>query len=308
MKKTLFILLFLSAAICRSGFAQQDPLYSMYMFNMMLINPAYAGSNDHLVANGLFRRQWLNFPGSPQTAAFSVHSPLNNDKIGLGLTFVNDQLGDMSTNGVMGTYAYHIKLGKSRLSLGLQAGARNFAINLTEIKLAPVPVYDDAFSQNISQWSFNFGAGAFWYSDKFYFGASVPHIRNNILSENQINTVYVARLRTHANVMGGIVTKISPTLRLKPSFLIKYVGGAPLQIDLNANLYWMDLIGVGISYRSFDALVAMAEVQLNRTFRIGYAFDQSVNGLRGYAGGSHEVFLRLDLGFNKNKTLTPRYF
>ncbi len=306
MKK--HFLLFFSLLAFLSGNSQQDPMYSMYMFNTMAINPAYAGSLDHAQATGLFRRQWLDFPGSPRTASLSFHTPTKNEKVGLGFSFVNDQMGDMATNSFMGSYAYHIRLKKSRLSLGLQAGVRNFSLDLSKIKLSPDQVYDDAFQGNISQWSLNFGAGAFWYSNKWYLGLGIPNLRNNIISNQQLNTVYVARYRTHINLTGGYVFKLSPTFHFKPSFMIKEVGGAPLQFDINANIYWLDLIGFGVSYRSGDAMVALLEVQLNKNFRLGYAYDQTINKLAGYVGGTHEVMLRSDFGFNKNKTVTPRYF
>jgi type IX secretion system PorP/SprF family membrane protein len=307
MKKQL-LALSLSLLFMLSAKAQQDPMYSMYMFNMMAINPAYAGTNDHVVATGLFRRQWVNFPGSPQTATFTAHSPMKNEKVGLGISFINDRLGEMNTNAVMAAYSYHIRFRKSRLSLGLQAGARNFNINLSELKLSPVYQYDDAFANNVNTWSFNFGSGLFWYSDKFYLGLSLPHIQNNILSNQQLNTVYVARLRTHVNLAGGYVFTINPMLKLKPSFLVKHVGGAPVQIDFNTNIYWLDVLSLGVSYRSVSAFVLLAEVQLNKNFRLGYAYDQTVGRMRGYTGGTHEIMLRADVGFNKNRTITPRYF
>lgn len=307
MKKPLIILLLL-ITFSLNVRSQQDPMYSMYMFNMMAINPAYAGTSDHLVATGLFRRQWVNFPGSPQTATFTAHFPLKNEKLGLGVSFVNDRLGDMNTNALMAAYSYHIRFRKSRLSMGLQAGARNFSINLNELKLSPVYQYDDAFANNVNTWSFNFGSGIFWYSDKFYLGFSLPHIQNNILSNQQLNTVYVARLRTHTTLAGGYVININPLLKLKPSFLIKNVGGAPLQVDLNANIYWLDILGFGFSYRSASAFVFLTEIQLNKNFKLGYAFDQMGNRMSGYTGGTHEIMLRTDLGFNKNRTITPRYF
>jgi type IX secretion system PorP/SprF family membrane protein len=306
--KKLYLIIFCVTFLAQAN-AQQDPMYSMYMFNTMAINPAYAGSLDHAQVVGLFRRQWLNFPGSPRTANLTYHTPMKNENVGLGFSFVNDQIGDMSTNGFMAAYSYHLRFKKSRLALGLQTGMRNFNLALSDIKLSPDPTQnDDAFSGNISQWSVNFGAGAFWYSEKWYLGLGIPNLRNNILSDNQINTAFVARYRTHANLTGGYVFKVSPTIRIKPSFMVKYVGGAPIQIDLNANVYWLDLIGFGVSYRSKDALVLLAELQLNRNIRLGYAYDQTVSSLAGYTGGSHELMLRFDFGFNKNKTLTPRFF
>jgi type IX secretion system PorP/SprF family membrane protein len=306
MKKHLLIFFFLLAF--HAGKAQQDPMYSMYMFNTMAINPAYAGSLDHAQATGLFRRQWLDFPGSPRTASLSFHTPMKNENVGLGFSFVNDQMGQMATNSVMGSYAYHLKLKKSRLAFGLQAGARNFSIDLSKIKLSPDQTYDDAFQGTISQWSLNFGAGAFWYGENWYVGLGIPNLRNNIISSQQLNTVYVARYRTHMNLTGGYVFKLSPTFHFKPSVMVKQVTGAPMQFDVNANIYWLDLIGFGLSYRSQDAMVALIEIQLNKNFRLGYAYDQTISRLSGYVGGTHEIMLRTDFGFNKNKTVTPRYF
>lgn len=306
MKRILAILLLV--CVSAGSKAQQDPMYSMYMFNHMAINPAYAGSMDHLQAIGLFRRQWLDFPGSPRTASVTVHSPLNNERVGLGCSFVNDQAGDLATNAFMAAYSYHLKFEKSRLSFGLQAGVRNFSLNLASIQLSPDQGYDESFQGNISQWSLNFGAGAFWYSDKWFVSFGIPNLRNNIIATQQLNTVYLARYRTHMNLSAGYVFKLSPVWSLKPSFLIKQVAGAPMQADLNANIYWLNLVGFGLSYRTGDALVALLEVQLNKNFRLGYAYDQTVNKLSGYVGGTHEIMLRTDLGFNKSKTLTPRYF
>jgi type IX secretion system PorP/SprF family membrane protein len=307
MKK--YLLLFSLVLYSAVTSAQQDPMYSMYMFNHMAINPAYAGTHDHMQVTGLFRRQWLDFPGSPQTASFTLHSPLKNEKVGLGMSLINDQVGDMKTIAFMGAYSYQVRFKKSSLSLGLQAGFRNFALNLNDIQLSPDETSQDAaFQGNISQWSLNFGAGAFWYGENWYVSLGIPNMRNNIISAQQFNTTYVARYATHFNLGAGYVAKLSPAFKLKPSFLLKSVSGAPAQFDLNANLYWLDLLGFGVSYRSGDAMVFLMEVQLNRNFRLGYAYDQTVSALSGSVGGSHEIMLRADLGFNKTKTLTPRYF
>lgn len=288
--------------------AQQDAQYSMYMFNQLALNPAYSGVFDQAQAQLIFRRQWLNLPGAPQTAGFNVHGPMRNENVALGLSFVNDQHGLINTNGLMTSYAYHLSFPKSRLSLGLQAGLENFAANLTQASLSPNQEFDQAFASNISQWSFNYGAGAFWYNDRFFVGFSVPHIRNNIISDQQLNSVFVARRRTHAFLTGGYVLDIGPTTKLKPSMLMKYASGAPMQIDLNMQIYFYDNIGLGVSYRTMDAITIMGELQLTRSLRLGYAFDQTVNALGRYSGGTHEVMLRYNWGFSKDKNLTPRYF
>lgn len=308
--KRLLTLAFGIALLMSSNrlFAQQDPHYSMYMFNPLTLNPAYAGSLDQASAIGLFRKQWLNFPGAPQSAAFSFHSPLRNKNVGLGFQFINDQHGIIKTNGFNGIYAYHLKFNNSRLSMAVQAGANNFTANLTSVLLDPNNEFDPAFAQNISQWDFNAGAGLFWYSDKFFVGASVPHIANNILSANELNNINVARQRTHAFLTGGYVFTLNPVWKLKPSTLIKYAVGAPLQMDINLNAYFLDVVGLGVSYRTQDAIVAMLEVLATKQLRFGYAFDQTISKLRGYTGSSHELLVRYDFGFNKTRTITPRFF
>lgn len=305
--RTPVILIFMLCSVLGLN-AQQDPLYSMYMFNHMAINPAYSGSLDQIQAIGQSRRQWLSFPGAPQTSCFALNGPLKKENMGLGFSFINDRMGVMKTNAFMASYAYQIRFNRSRLSFGLQTGVRNFSIPLSEIKLSPGNEFDNSFADNVSQWNLNFGTGAFWYGDNWYAGFSIPHIHNTLLGKQQISTVYDARLRTHYFLTGGYVIRLNPTFRLKPSVLIKNVTGAPLQIDLNANYYWLDLAGIGVSYRNGSALAALAEVQVNKNIRVGYSFDQAINGLNGYSGGSHELLVRWDFGFNKNKTVTPRYF
>jgi type IX secretion system PorP/SprF family membrane protein len=307
MKKTKFIFII---CLLMSGFAraQQDPMYSMYMFNPMAINPAYTGTLDQMQVIALYRGQWLDFPGAPKTGTITFHGPVRNENMGIGLSLINDRIGKMNTSGFMATYAYQLRFERSRLAFGLQAGVRNFSVNLNEILLSPDKAYDESFANAVSQWSLNFGTGVFWYGKNGYVGLSIPHMRNTVLGDDLVNTIDPARLRTHYNLTGGYVFSLNPTFKLKPSIMIKTVTGSPVQIDLNANLYWLDVVALGASYRSGNAMVWMAEVQANQYLRIGYAFDQTINGLRGSVGGSHEIMVRCDMGFNKNKTVTPRYF
>ncbi len=307
MKKTHLILLIclMLGGLVR---AQQDPMYSMYMFNPMAINPAYTGTLDQMQVVALYRRQWMDFPGAPQTGTITFHGPIVDENMGLGLSFISDRIGKMNTSGLMGAYAYQLRFKKSRLAMGLQIGVRNFRANLTEIMLSPDNAYDESFANAVSQWNMNFGAGVFWYGKNAYLGLSIPHMRNTILADKDLFAIDPARLRTHYNLTGGYVFSLSPTFKLKPSAMMKVVSGAPVQFDINTNLYWLDVIAIGASYRSGNALVWLAEVQANQYLRIGYAFDQTINGLRGTVGGSHEIMVRCDMGFNKNKTVTPRYF
>lgn len=290
--------------------AQQDPMYSMYMFNPLSINPAYAGSTEQMQIVGVFRKQWLSISEkTPQTSTLTFHSPLKNEKMGLGFSFINDHIGEMQTTGFQFTYAYKLKLKNSMLSFGLQAGVRNFNVNLVKVQLAPVNKYDVAFSNNSSAWSFNYGAGIFWYAKKWFAAFSIPHLRNNVLNDQQVlNPNDFARLRTHYNLYGGYVFPLKNDLKIKPSLMIKNVTGSPIQMDINANVYWKEYYGLGISYRTRSAVVVLAETKVSKNFHVGYAFDINVNGLSGNTGGSHELMVRYDFQGRKNKVFTERDF
>jgi type IX secretion system PorP/SprF family membrane protein len=297
-KKPAAFLLFI--LLTTSLVAQQDPMYSMYMFNPVSINPAYTGSTEQMQIIGVFRKQWLSIPGTPQTSTLTFHSPLKNEKMGLGFSFINDRLGEMQTTGFQATYAYKLKLKESMLSFGLQAGFRNFNFNGSNVQLAPVTLSDGAFT-NTSSWSFNYGAGIFWFGKKWFAALSVPHVLNNELSYPNV------RLRTHYNLYGGYVFQLNDELKIKPSLMIKNVTGAPIQMDINANVYWKDY-GLGISYRTNSALVFLAEAKVSKNFHVGYAFDINANGLSRNAGGSHELMIRYDFQTSKNKEFTERDF
>jgi len=302
-KKPAAFLLFI--LLTTSLVAQQDPMYSMYMFNPVSINPAYTGSTEQMQIVGVFRKQWLSIPGTPQTSTLTFHSPLKNEKMGLGFSFINDRLGEMQTTGFQATYAYKLKLKESILSFGLQAGFRNFNFNGSNVQLAPVTLTDGAFT-NTSSWSFNYGAGIFWFGKKWFAALSVPHLLNNELS-SQFASFQKSRLRTHYNLYGGYVFQLNDELKIKPSLMIKNVTGAPIQMDINANVYWKDY-GLGISYRTNSALVFLAEAKVSKNFHVGYAFDINANGLSRNAGGSHELMIRYDFQNSKNKDFTERDF
>ncbi|WP_247231671.1 type IX secretion system membrane protein PorP/SprF [Telluribacter sp. SYSU D00476] len=306
--------------------AQQDKMYSQYMFNMMALNPAYAGSRDVLSATGLYRNQWVNVDGAPKTMTFTLDAPINKERVGLGLQVYNDQIGLQNETGVFASYAFRIKVGdRSTLGLGLQAGAISFKWDLTEARLNPGGTVDPAFATNISKILPNFGTGIYISNDKSYFGVSVPQLIVNNLSDYDSGE-HRAKQRRHAYMMAGFVVGLSNSLKLKPSMLVKYANGAPLGFDGNINLWINDRLALGTSYRrnqystlqnsaemyTSDAVVGMLEVQLTDQFRIGYAYDMMLNGLRqsnlSINSGSHEVMLRYEFGFSKSKILTPRYF
>ncbi|MGF7215200.1 type IX secretion system PorP/SprF family membrane protein [Spirosoma lacussanchae] len=298
--------------------AQQDKMFSQYMFNMMALNPAYAGSRDVLSMSALYRNQWTGVQGAPQTATFTMDMPLNQERVGIGLQLYGDRYGVMEEAGAFASYAFRIKVGqRTTLALGLQGGASSYRANLTEVMTSPDGSIDPAFAQNISKVLPNFGTGIYLSNDRSYLSLSVPRLIKNKLSEYNVGDLRSVQAR-HAFAAAGFVVGISPAVKMKPSVLVKYAEGAPLGFDGNINFWFADRIAIGASIRrnqfstwtdySTDAVVGMLEVQLTDQFRFGYAYDRTMNGLRSVAPSSHEVMLRYEFGFGKNRILTPRYF
>ena len=298
--------------------AQQDKMFSQYMFNMMALNPAYAGSRDVLSMSALYRNQWAGLPGAPQTATFTADMPLNNERVGVGLQLYGDKAGVISETGAFASYAFRIKVGaKSTLALGLQAGASSYVANLTDVKTSPDGQIDPAFASNISKILPNFGTGIYLSNDRSYLSLSVPRLIKNKLSEYNAGDLRSVQAR-HAYLAAGFVVGISPGVKMKPSMLVKYAEGAPLGFDGNINFWFADRIAVGASIRrnqfsswtkyTTDAIVGMVEIQLTDQFRFGYAYDRTMSNLQSVAPSSHEIMIRYELGFGKNRILTPRYF
>jgi type IX secretion system PorP/SprF family membrane protein len=292
--------------------AQQEPQHTMYRFNGLMFNPAYAGSRDALSLAAIYRWQWVNVPGSPQTGSFSIHSPLKNNNIALGLTFVNDRLTVNHTNKLEGTFAYRIPLGKKKnvkLSFGISAGVTNYRSKLTEVGLTQSG--DSKFESNINLWLPNVGFGVYAYAPKWFVGISVPNLLANTVDKN--NKVFQTGVATahqyyHLFATGGYVFDLGKKVKFAPSILMKYVPKhAPIDFDFNANFIFIDRIWLGASYRLSDSYGFMAAVNVTKQFRIGYAYDLTVTPLSKFTTGSHEIMLGYDFDFAKKSIVNPRF-
>jgi type IX secretion system PorP/SprF family membrane protein len=304
-----------------SAEAQQEVQYSQYMFNMLAVNPAYAGSRDILSMTAVHRQQWVNITGAPTTQSFSIDAPINREKVGVGFQIYNDQLGDYRNVGMYGSYAYRVKVSeRTTLSMGLQAGATNLSGNLTQVKLTQYG--DQAFTYNFNKWLPNVGVGVFLSDDRGYVGFSCPSLIQNKLVDGQLakGSDSTSRQYRHYFFMMGYVIPLGESLVLKPSFLSKATRDAA-SFDFNLNLWLNDKIALGCSWRTNnlkftspfanqngDALVGLLEVQATDQIRFGYAYDYALNGLKSLQKGSHEFMLRYEFGYRKAKILTPRYF
>ncbi|TRX70925.1 type IX secretion system membrane protein PorP/SprF [Carboxylicivirga sp. M1479] len=288
--------------------AQQEPLYTQYMFNTVSVNPAYAGTRNAMNVLLLSRMQWTGMEGAPRTYDFTMHTPLNNYKMGLGLSVVSDSHGPVNNYYINVNYAYRVSLSESlTLSMGVKGGIYNYYVNLTNLNVGDEDV---AFMDNVEQrFQPNAGLGLYLYADKYYFGASVPKLIQTTLNGEQSTTGSLSDLKQHVFLMGGYVFDINEDVKLKPSVLTKIVNGAPPSTDITAQCLYKDTYWLGATYRIGDAVALIGNIRLNKQLMIGYSYDFTVSELNNYNNGSHEIIISYDFdGFLKNKVKSPRYF
>ena len=305
-KAVLLAILFLSAAQVK---AQYEPHFTQYMFNEMFINPAYAGARECISATGLYRKQWVGIDGAPVTETVSIHSPFFDNKMGIGLAVVNEKIGVTQNTGFNASYAYRMPLSKGKLSLGLQIGAVNHYEELS--KLTTVQSGDAQFANNTPKLLLpNAGFGAFYYTQKFYAGLSIPHLILNTVDAASIKKVTnKASVKDwHYYITAGYIAKVSDNIKLKPTIMIKEVVGSPMQFDASLNALFVDVFWVGAAYRTGDAVSAIAGIQITKQLRLGYAYDYTLSKLKKYNTGTHEITLGFDFSFDKSKIANPRFF
>ena len=296
------------------NFAQQDPQFTQYMYNMSVINPAYATADEGILnLGGLYRTQWVGVEGAPKTGTFFAHTPVNN-KVELGISFTNDNIGDIVTeNNIYVDFAYVLPVGvESKLSLGLKGGFTFFDTNFNGFVLQSGDVSTDiAFNENISKTFPNIGIGAFFFTDHYYLGLSAPNMLStkHIENENGVKATGVESI--HYFLTGGYVFDINENLKLKPAFMAKAVNGAPLALDITANVLINERLEAGLGYRLEDAVSALVNFKVTPQLRIGYAYDYTTSNLSNYSSGSHEIFILFDVdlfGLKSGYDRSPRFF
>ena len=284
--------------------AQQDPLYSQYMFNTLAFNPAYAGSANVFTAMALTRHQWVGFDGAPATQTIAAHSPLPMPNLAMGGILIHDVAGPVVQNSAFVDLAYRIRTGENtKLSFGISGG-----VNVFQADIASLPTVDaEPHNANIKGKPLpNLGFGLFWHSDRYYAGFSAPKLLENTVGDD--GAVTTARELRHWFLMGGYVMDVSEDVKFKPSVMLRAVAGAPLSLDLNANFLLRDRIWFGALWRYGNAFGAMAQYQVNEQLRVGYAFDMTTTRIGAYNAGTHELMVGYDFKFTKGRTVSPRYF
>jgi type IX secretion system PorP/SprF family membrane protein len=287
--------------------AQQDPHYTQYMYNMNVINPAYAGSKQNLSFGLLYRKQWVDIQGAPSTFTFSGHTPAGKN-VGLGLSVIADEIGPVKEQNVYGDFSYTLNLGgEHKLALGLKAGATFQRIGLqSEISATLPDLGDDGFSEDTSNIFFNLGTGIFYYTNKYYVALSVPNmIKANYLD---FNGVKYGTETQHYFLTGGYVFDLTPNLKFKPFAMLKSAFNSPSSLDVSANFLFNERFEIGGTYRVDDSFGAMVNFAVTPSLRIGYAYDNVISEIRTVAPSSHEIILLFDVNFPKKVSRSPRFF
>lgn len=298
----LFVLIFMS--FCFQSIGQQDPLYTQYAFNQVVLNPAVAGTNQGTSFTTMSRLQWSGFPGAPKTHIFSAHTPLKTGNMGLGLTFFHDRIGISRQNEFSALYSYQIKFNSSTLSFGARLVLGSYRANYSEVDLGGI--IDPNFERNdFNDFGANFGTGVYYYSDKFYIGFSIPHLTTNKFEVDNNDATFIRRRIYY--LLGGYVFDLNKDLKLKPYVNIRVPAGSPVQMDLNASVIYKDRVYIGLGVRPNNSVSVMLEWQI-KNFRFGYASDFIQNQSNAFGGGGNELLLNYIIPSKGIKKMKPRYF
>jgi len=310
MKKIYFTALIVFMTFLDAN-AQQDPHYTQYMYNMSVVNPAYAGSKESLSGGLLYRKQWVDIEDSPSTGTLFIHSPVGKN-VGLGLSVISDKIGPVEENNVYADFSYTLNLGgEHKLAFGMKGGATFHKVGLFDEVYNNVPNSEDpAFAENISRTYANIGAGFFYYTNKYYVAFSVPNMlkSKHLDIDRSGETIKFGTESLHYFLTGGYVFDLSPSLKFKPSAMLKSAFNAPLSVDGSANFMFFDKFEIGATYRLDDSFGGMVNYAITPNLRIGYAYDHIVSDLKVTTPSSHEIMLLFDLNFPKKVSQSPRYF
>ncbi|MCL6268236.1 type IX secretion system membrane protein PorP/SprF [Flagellimonas myxillae] len=300
-KYKLFLLIYLSVlGIC---LAQKEPQYTQYMYNIGSFNAGYVGSVETPEISGLYRAQWVDIPGAPTTMRFGVNVPFANERSGLGFNVVLDELGPSKQTYANLSYSYQVNLTDvTKLSFGMVAGGSFLNLDYSEGSFVD-PSDPAILGDNFSNFYPTLGAGLFMYEEDWYLGLSVPNFLTEGLYNEEIATIVEDSWQFH--FIGGYVFQLSDRTKFKPAFLLNYLQGAPVTMNLSANFQFIDALTVGGSYRFDNAVSGLAGFQVSNTLFVGYSYDYNTNGLGEFTGGSHEAILKFYIG-REGPTRSPR--
>ncbi|XZF16211.1 PorP/SprF family type IX secretion system membrane protein [Chitinophagaceae bacterium MMS25-I14] len=314
MKYTLVALgMLFSSAV----FSQGYPHYTMFMFNKLLYNPAYAGSRNVTSVNAAYRSQWTGIDGAPRDISLTIDGPVgNSDKefrpVALGLAINRETLGPVDNNTINASYAYRIRMEKSVLSFGLQAGVSMYSARYSDLN--PYDQNDEVLANDIKNRIMpNAGAGVYWSSSRYYLGLSVPALLQNYYDKNEPTYASGKKARqTRAFYLsGGYGLPVNDYLTLLPQFMMRYVGNGtdqlPFSTDINLTAIIYKRLMIGATYRTDKSLEGIVHIQVAKKLNIGYAYDYLLSDLSPYAKGSHEITIGFDFIKDMKDFVDPRF-
>jgi len=290
-----------------SGFSQQYPIFTQYMFNGLVLNPAYTGSHESMAFTAATRSQWTDLKGAPRTEIFSVDAPIKFSRSAAGAFLTLDQLGETRQSMLYGTYAYRFPVSKKgKISVGGQLGVTYYQTNYTDLNIVSPDDIDPTFQQNNQRYLPNAGIGAYYYDDRLYVGLATPNLLGNKF--NKDNYLELAKQKRHYFLTAGYEFDLNENLKLKPNVLLKWVENGTFQYDINSNLLIKQMVWVGISYRMDDSVDALFGWNMNERFAIGYSYGYPVNALQSFLTGTHELSINYRLKRDRKIIQSPRYF
>ncbi|MEL7020238.1 MAG: type IX secretion system membrane protein PorP/SprF [Bacteroidota bacterium] len=312
---TFFVLCLLVVA---TATAQQDAQYTQFMFNKLVYNPGYGGSQNAACITAIVRNQWMGIEGAPQTQALSFNMPVSNQRVGVGGNIFRNTIGETENITVDASYAYRIPMGNGMLGLGAQASVRLFRVNFNRLTSTQPRGSDPAIPTGTqSKYLPNFGLGAYYTGETFYLGISMPRLLQNNIDFADDQTI-ISRESRHFYAMGGLLFPINENLKLQPQVLLKLVTGAPFDADANLNLVILDRFTVGVSYRIGGSLVSgvgesvdmLVAAQVSENILLGVSYDITISGLQDYNTGSIEAAIRYCIGSGNSieDYSNPRFF
>lgn len=275
--------------------AQQDPNYTLYVYNMNLINPAYAGANKTTDLGINIRSQWSNVKGAPETQSFIFGTSVGKN-LGLGLSVISDKTFIEKQTSIAIDFSYQLKISESHdLFFGLKSGFNSYNVNTDG--LVTYGLQQDPNLMNLSgRFNPNFGAGVYLRHDDYFVSLSIPKILSNDRLEEENGVASTGSDRQHIYVSSGYNIMLSENTVLKPSFLLRYVNASPLSVDLTAMLELNDKFDLGAAYRVSESVSGLAIFKISDTVKIGYAYESSIqNSVRYIDNGTHEIMLNVKL-------------
>ncbi|NPA43621.1 MAG: type IX secretion system membrane protein PorP/SprF [Chlorobi bacterium] len=302
MKRLILILTGIFGGLIAT--AQQAPHYTQFMYNMNMVNPAYAGIKNGLAAGVLYRTQWTGTEVHPTTGTINVHSRVG-EKSGIGISGLFDTNGPVRQTDVKVDYSYTIPVASNlNLALGLNVGLGQDQVDFT--MLQAIDPNDPLLTESPKVGTVTYGVGALLYSEKFYISLSAPNLNKS--PYDKTGSTYAQGRTIHYFGAAGYVLPLNNSFKLKPHIMVYKANGTPISTMLNANLFMYDKLELGVSYRVKDAVSGLINFKITDNVRIGYAYDRTISSMKLYSPNTHEVFLNFLLRFKRPGIMSPIYF